>query len=575
MRIPKRFLLSAFIALSFASSPLVEAQTHEDTDWNIRVGIQRFHDDENFAKAISTVIKAVQEVFGAGLNVVFIPMNEKEIREAAKKKYAEILLTDATLSRVVDADGFKAVAEGYRQTEYPERLLLLPNSLCQAPFTFEKQNVILPSLPDVETLPIFNWYLEQNGLEPLDANNKLSDAQSVSAMLRNLKQEKNTIGLPKPEWIPLLRNSTDVSLRPYSWLLGKKKEEHAPLVIPNLVVNLSSALGTQNSNDLVRALLNSTNKEVVWSAQNKFDELDSYLKSRKEGPYEYLRYWTFQRIINEYPIAITIGVCCLLWLIIFALYVHRLVKFRTAQLTRSLKLQSKYQTSYEKAKYRAETLERIQILNRVSGILVHELKQPLNALKLFVYALGQSNSSDSQINQKEVLSRIETAAGEIDAIIKEANSFIEKGRNSKKLSLQRIVERNLTRLCMLCECPPKITKSYQDECVLFADPFELELIINNLLKNAFEAVKESPNALVKVSLTNNENTVNVLIEDNGKGMPKETMERLSQRSYVSDIPGIGLGLMLVREALWRSNGEISFQKGGKGGLLVSISFPKG
>lgn len=575
MRIPKRFLLSAFIALSFASSPLVEAQTHEDTDWNIRVGIQRFHDDENFAKAISTVIKAVQEVFGAGLNVVFIPMNEKEIREAAKKKYAEILLTDATLSRVVDADGFKAVAEGYRQTEYPERLLLLPNSLCQAPFTFEKQNVILPSLPDVETLPIFNWYLEQNGLEPLDANNKLSDAQSVSAMLRNLKQEKNTIGLPKPEWIPLLRNSTDVYLRPYSWLLGKKKEEHAPLVIPNLVVNLSSALGTQNSNDLVRALLNSTNKEVVWSAQNKFDELDSYLKSRKEGPYEYLRYWTFQRIINEYPIAITIGVCCLLWLIIFALYVHRLVKFRTAQLTRSLKLQSKYQTSYEKAKYRAETLERIQILNRVSGILVHELKQPLNALKLFVYALGQSNSSDSQINQKEVLSRIETAAGEIDAIIKEANSFIEKGRNSKKLSLQRIVERNLTRLCMLCECPPKITKSYQDECVLFADPFELELIINNLLKNAFEAVKESPNALVKVSLTNNENTVNVLIEDNGKGMPKETMERLSQRSYVSDIPGIGLGLMLVREALWRSNGEISFQKGGKGGLLVSISFPKG
>ena len=575
MRIPKRFLLSAFIALSFASSPLVEAQTHKDTDWNIRVGIQRFHDDENFAKAISTVIKAVQEVFGAGLNVVFIPMNEKEIREAAKKKYAEILLTDATLSRVVDADGFKAVAEGYRQTEYPERLLLLPNSLCQAPFTFEKQNVILPSLPDVETLPIFNWYLEQNGLEPLDANNKLSDAQSVSAMLRNLKQEKNTIGLPKPEWIPLLRNSTDVCLRPYFWLLGKKKEEHAPLVIPNLVVNLSSALGTQNSNDLVRALLNSTNKEVVWSAQNKFDELDSYLKSRKEGPYEYLRYWTFQRIINEYPIAITIGVCCLLWLIIFALYVHRLVKFRTAQLTRSLKLQSKYQTSYEKAKYRAETLERIQILNRVSGILVHELKQPLNALKLFVYALGQSNSSDSQINQKEVLSRIETAAGEIDAIIKEANSFIEKGRNSKKLSLQRIVERNLTRLCMLCECPPKITKSYQDECVLFADPFELELIINNLLKNAFEAVKESPNALVKVSLTNNENTVNVLIEDNGKGMPKETMERLSQRSYVSDIPGIGLGLMLVREALWRSNGEISFQKGGKGGLLVSISFPKG
>lgn len=391
MRIPKRFLLSVFIALSMGMSPSAGAQTHEDTDWNIRVGIQRFHDDENFAKAISTVIKAVQEVFGAGLNVVFIPMNEKEIREAAKKKYAEILLTDTTLSRVVDADGFKAVAEGYRQTEYPERLLLLPNSLCQAPFTFDKQNVILPSLPDVETLPIFNWYLEQNGLEPLGANNKLSDAQSVSAMLRNLKQEKNTIGLPKPEWIPLLRNSTDVCLRPYSWLLGKKKEEHAPLVIPNLVVNLSSSLGTQNSNDLVRVLLNSTNKEVVWSAQNKFDELDSYLKSRKEGPYEYLRYWTFQRVINEFPIAITIGVCCLLWLIIFALYVHRLVKFRTAQLTRSLKLQSKYQTSYEKARYRAETLERIQILNRVSGILVHELKQPLNALKLFVYALVSCN----------------------------------------------------------------------------------------------------------------------------------------------------------------------------------------
>ena len=128
---------------------------------------------------------------------------------------------------------------------------------------------------------------------------------------------------------------------------------------------------------------------------------------------------------------------------------------------------------------------------------------------------------------------------------------------------------------MLCECPPKITKSYQDECVLFADPFELELIINNLLKNAFEAVKESPNALVKVSLTNNENTVNVLIEDNGKGMPKETMERLSQRSYVSRYsrhrsrPDAGERSTLAQQ---RRN---QFPKGGKGGLLVSISFPKG
>lgn len=97
-----------------------------------------------------------------------------------------------------------------------------------------------------------------------------------------------------------------------------------------------------------------------------------------------------------------------------------------------------------------------------------------------------------------------------------------------------------------------------DALEIMADEELIELVLINLLKNAFEAVKtqENPKIQLQGYLDNLQHVV-VEVEDNGPGIVPEALERIFIPFYTTKKGGSGIGLSLSRQIMQLHNGNLS------------------
>lgn len=96
----------------------------------------------------------------------------------------------------------------------------------------------------------------------------------------------------------------------------------------------------------------------------------------------------------------------------------------------------------------------------------------------------------------------------------------------------------------------------QDEDVLF-DGTYLDLIINNLLSNAFKYTEEGERIYVK--LYREDKNVVLQVADTGVGIPKDKQRKIFERFYqVENVhEGSGIGLSLVQRLVELHHGQIT------------------
>jgi signal transduction histidine kinase len=114
---------------------------------------------------------------------------------------------------------------------------------------------------------------------------------------------------------------------------------------------------------------------------------------------------------------------------------------------------------------------------------------------------------------------------------------------------------------------------------VWCDPDRLERVFVNLLSNA---IKFTPrNGHVTVTLRDQFDDVDVVIEDDGPGFPPDRAEQLFERFYQVDMAdrrahgGTGIGLALARELVVLHGGTIRAESDGSSGARFTVSLPKG
>lgn len=105
----------------------------------------------------------------------------------------------------------------------------------------------------------------------------------------------------------------------------------------------------------------------------------------------------------------------------------------------------------------------------------------------------------------------------------------------------------------------------EDHQTLLIDPDLMEQVIINLLKNAKEAVSPTQG---KISLLLNTNAekgpIELIISDNGSGIPEEITEKVFIPFYTTKTEGSGIGLSLARQIVQLHKGELIFQTSTEG-----------
>ena len=98
-------------------------------------------------------------------------------------------------------------------------------------------------------------------------------------------------------------------------------------------------------------------------------------------------------------------------------------------------------------------------------------------------------------------------------------------------------------------------------------------IIINLLSNAVQALESVGRGYVRISLTRQNGSYTVSIEDNGPGVKDEDVAKLFKPNFTTKSSGTGLGLAISRNIIEQSGGTISYSRSELGGADFSFSLP--
>ena len=120
----------------------------------------------------------------------------------------------------------------------------------------------------------------------------------------------------------------------------------------------------------------------------------------------------------------------------------------------------------------------------------------------------------------------------------------------------------------------KKKQSEEKEIDANLDKTQLIRIVTNLVKNATQAVKLEENPLIEVIVSSENESVKIVISDNGKGIPKEVEDLIFEPKFTTKSSGMGLGLGIIKNIIEAYDGTISFKSKEGVGTVFTVILPK-
>jgi two-component system C4-dicarboxylate transport sensor histidine kinase DctB len=97
-----------------------------------------------------------------------------------------------------------------------------------------------------------------------------------------------------------------------------------------------------------------------------------------------------------------------------------------------------------------------------------------------------------------------------------------------------------------------------------AEKTRLEQVLVIILQNAIEALAETPEPAITLSVASEAAMLHVTIADNGPGLAPEIAARLFTPFATSRPMGLGLGLVIAKDIVEECGGALTVQPGGPG-----------
>jgi signal transduction histidine kinase len=214
-------------------------------------------------------------------------------------------------------------------------------------------------------------------------------------------------------------------------------------------------------------------------------------------------------------------------------------------------------------------------LQRFTGDAAHELRSPVASIRAqSEVAVLHPDADFSQEVLTEVVAEAERLSALIDDLLVlsrlDAGELPAAGPVDVALAAQGAVAR------MPREAPRVELRVPTQELTVWAAPAEVELVLDNLLRNAARYARVRIGVFVLPAIRGG---VRLVVDDDGTGVPAEHRARVFDRFYrVHDdrarrTGGAGLGLAMVAEVVRRRKGHVSVGESPDGGARFEVRWP--
>jgi len=210
--------------------------------------------------------------------------------------------------------------------------------------------------------------------------------------------------------------------------------------------------------------------------------------------------------------------------------------------------------------------------------IAHEIRNPLNAIRLNLHTVGQVFRDEAALGDEEIATMLDEMEGEVErleTLMREMLGFVRPG-GKEPAALEAVEEVQRTLTILRTNLEQRRIEVHLDAsgppAVVKIEAQRLRQVLINLLKNAIEALADG--GMIEIGVRNIRGQVEIVISDDGPGIAPEDRERVFVPFFSTKPSGTGLGLALARKFIGEAGGTIVCEDGGlRRGCRFRISLP--
>jgi PAS domain S-box-containing protein len=230
--------------------------------------------------------------------------------------------------------------------------------------------------------------------------------------------------------------------------------------------------------------------------------------------------------------------------------------------------------SLESINTQLQVSERLAAVGRITAGVAHEVKNPLNSMRLWLENLKESLPADRDSASQQAVQVLDKEIDRLDAVVKrfldftrpmdirlEATQLAELLKEVLEIAKPQLQKSNIQVAQLL---PIDVPEVYVDRGLL-------KQAVLNLVLNAAEAMPSG--GQLRVVLSRRGEMAEISVGDTGKGIPPENRQKIFQLFFTTRPGGSGIGLASTFRIVQLHNGSIDFTSEVGRGTTFRIELP--
>ncbi len=217
--------------------------------------------------------------------------------------------------------------------------------------------------------------------------------------------------------------------------------------------------------------------------------------------------------------------------------------------------------------------DKMKSLDLLVSEFVHEIRTPLTSIKAMVELIP--SKIDNPDFRRSMMEIVTMEVDRLGSLVKTLSDYAKPKQSSfKYFDIKEVMDSVILLLQRKIEEKNVVLEAdFTTGLKVYGDNMQLMQVFLNLVLNSLESL-QNKGSISLICRKGSEGFVEVLITDNGPGIPQEHLNKITEPFFTTRKEGTGLGLYICHKLLEKNNGTLVVQSTEGQGTTVTIQLPK-